>query len=56
MNKEIWEVLTAIIDGYHGKVEDGFIIVENPDFQEDNGTNPNLVIKAADLLMLLDPR
>lgn len=56
MTKEIHEALQAICDGYPGEIKDGFLIVRNPDFEEDNGKNPNLVINASLLLALLDPR
>lgn len=60
MTKEIWEALEAIKEGYTGEVKDGCIIVENPDADAEGialrGANPNLVIKAEDLMMLLDPR
>lgn len=56
MNKEIWDALTAIVDGYEGRVEYGFIWVKNPNFKEDDGSMPVLVIEANFLRSLLDPR
>lgn len=44
MNETI-RALRAIVSGYHPTIHDErFIVVENPDFEEDNGENPNLVI------------
>jgi hypothetical protein len=60
MSKEIWDALTAIVDGFEGKVEHGFIIVENPDATPEalalGGIDPILVIDANILRGLLDPR
>lgn len=42
---ELRKALRAIAWGYDvDSAEDTYIIVENPDFEEDNGENPNLVI------------
>lgn len=48
----IKRVLTAVAEGYPYTVEDHFghgggylLVVENPDFKEDNGSDPNLVIQ-----------
>ena len=42
---ETIRALRAIVSGYHPAIhDDRFIVVENPDFEEDNGENPNLVI------------
>lgn len=54
--RDILEVLEAIADGEEGFISDGFITVKNPYYQPDNGTNPNLVVHASAILMLLDPR
>lgn len=51
---EAIKALEAICEGYPQKPSDGYIVVENPDFQEDNGTNPNLVIDVADLIHYLE--
>lgn len=56
MTKEIHAALHAICEGYPVQIAGRYIIVENPDFQEDNGSNPNLVIDVGLLLALLDPR
>lgn len=42
---ETIRALRAIVGGYHPTIHDErYIVVENPEFQEDNGSNPNLVI------------
>jgi hypothetical protein len=42
---ETIRALRAIVSGYHPAIHDErYIVVENPDFEEDNGENPNLVI------------
>lgn len=56
MTKEIWDALTAIMEGYEGGVENGYIWVKNPKFKEDDGSSPNLTIEANLLRGLLDPR
>lgn len=43
--KEALKALTAIAEGYSAvRVDDRFIYVLNPDYQEDRGDNVNLVI------------
>lgn len=48
------KAILAIADGYHYKlVADGsriLLVVENPDFQEDNGSDVNLVFYTEDLI------
>lgn len=60
MTKDIYDALQAIIDGETGEVSNGFITVHNPDATPERialgGVDPNLVIDAKILLMLLDPR
>lgn len=41
------KALRAIADGYGYRIAAGFIVVENPKFEEDNGSNPKLVIELA---------
>ena len=53
---DIKEVLEAIYAGYPGEIKDGYIIVRNPKYEPDNGANPSLVISAAMILLLLDPK
>lgn len=44
MNETI-RAIRAIVYGYHPTVYDErYIVVENPEFEEDNGQNPYLVI------------
>lgn len=40
-----FEVLKAIANGYPYRIEHGIIVVENPKYQEDNGSAPNLIIE-----------
>lgn len=43
--KKLLHVLTAIAEGYDVKgYNDRYIVVENPDFNEARGDDPNLVI------------
>jgi hypothetical protein len=52
LNKEEFAVLRAISNGYpikHDRDTDGrYILVENPEFQPDNGSNPYLVLSLVD--------
>lgn len=44
------KTLKAIAEGYPIQVlDDRYIIVENPEFEEDNGKNPNLLIDVQEL-------
>lgn len=50
---EFWAALYAIAEGY--KVSghhDRIIVVENPRFKEDDGSNPNLVIDVEDFYQI----
>jgi hypothetical protein len=41
-----YDILELIAEGYKWELTDeGFIVVDNPDFQEDNGKNPKLVME-----------
>jgi hypothetical protein len=37
------KILQAVAEGYPYKVKDGMIVVENPQFSEEWGRDPNLV-------------
>ena len=50
---ETIKALTAISDGYTVFPSEGYVVVKNPDFEEDNGSNPNLVIDIQEISYLL---
>lgn len=44
MEKSASEFLRLIAEGYYRRCEhDRYVIIDNPDFQEDNGSDPFLV-------------
>ncbi len=52
----LWKVIDALAEGYKWRVEPlipAILVIENPDFKEDNGSNPNLVADVNDLIHML---
>lgn len=44
--QEALKAFQAIADGEKWEIAGtGYLVVRNPDFQEDNGSNPNLVVE-----------
>lgn len=58
-SREEIAVLQAISDGYTGKIEHGYLVVENPDATPQSialgGVDPNLAVSAESILTLLGP-
>lgn len=58
-SREEIAVLQAISDGYTGKIEHGYLVVENPDATPQSialgGVDPNLAVSADAILSLLGP-
>ncbi len=47
VDKNLYKALKAIAEGYPVSAKfDQFVVVSNPEYQEDNGSDPNLVINA----------
>lgn len=51
---EVIAALRAVCEGYTQIPTEGYIVVKNPDFQEDNGSNPHLVIDCQRLITFLE--